>query len=128
MRRVATGDVPPEVAERSKLKKLPETEDAAKEKDEAVQQSDAESGRRTVYTTTFYIGLKIEPRQAHEGPTRRLDISYPTMDFTQKVKQWDQFDEAAMGIVVRHIKGYVLRYSPKISSPRLCLRWRYAAS
>ncbi|WFD25203.1 polynucleotide adenylyltransferase [Malassezia nana] len=118
VRRVAMGDVPPNVAAHSKLQSLPEMGDAAKEKDEAVQQSDAESGRRTVYTTTFYIGLKIEPRKAHDGPTRRLDISYPTMDFTQKVKQWDQFDEAAMGIVVRHIKGshlpdYVFEGDPR---------------
>lgn len=64
-----------------------------------------------IYTTTFYIGLSIEPKLAGEGP-RKLDISYPTAEFTGKVKQWEQYDEASMGIVVRHIKwtqlpGYV---------------------
>lgn len=47
---------------------------------------------------------------AHDHTTRRLDISYPIMDFTQKVKQWEQFDEGAMGIIVRHIKGYVCTF------------------
>lgn len=107
VRQVATGEVPASVAERTKLSALPDEGDAAKEQDQANKEQEASSGKRTVYTTTFYIGLAIEPRQAHEGPTRRLDISYPTLEFTQKVKMWDQYDESAMGIVVRHIKKYV---------------------
>ena len=99
--------MPPEVAARSKLQDLPPEGEAAKVKDQETQ--DNASDRRTVYTTTFYIGLKVEPRQAHETSVRRFDISYPTLDFTQRVKQWDQYDESAMGIVVRHIKGYVSR-------------------
>lgn len=107
VRQVATGDVPADVASRAKMQDLPEGE-AAKEKDESVQVHDAtENGRRTVYTTTFYIGLKVEPRQPHDPSVRRFDISYPTLDFTQRVKQWDQYDESAMGIVVRYVKGYV---------------------
>ena len=105
VRQVATGEMPPEVAARSKLQDLPPEGEAAKVKDQETQ--DKASDRRTVYTTTFYIGLKVEPRQAHETSVRRFDISYPTLDFTQRVKQWDQYDESAMGIVVRHIKGYV---------------------
>lgn len=105
VRQVATGEMPPDVAARSKLQDLPPEGEAAKVKDQEAQ--DKASGRRTVYTTTFYIGLKVEPRQAHETSVRRFDISYPTLDFTQRVKQWDQYDESAMGIVVRHIKGYV---------------------
>lgn len=107
VRQVATGEMPPEVAARSKLQDLPPEGEAAKVKDQETQ--DNASDRRTVYTTTFYIGLKVEPRQAHETSVRRFDISYPTLDFTQRVKQWDQYDESAMGIVVRHIKGYVSR-------------------
>ena len=37
------------------------------------------------------------------GP-RRLDISYPTTEFTKLVKTWEKFDETTMGIVVRHIR------------------------
>ena len=38
---------------------------------------------------------------------RRLDISYPTTEFTKLVKMWEKFDEASMGIVVRHIKRFL---------------------
>lgn len=41
------------------------------------------------------------------GP-RRLDISYPTTEFSKLVKMWEKYDEATMGIVVRHIKRYCL--------------------
>lgn len=37
------------------------------------------------------------------GP-RRLDISYPTTEFTKLVKMWEKYDEDTMGIVVRNIK------------------------
>ncbi|WFD29702.1 polynucleotide adenylyltransferase [Malassezia sp. CBS 17886] len=99
VRLVASGDAPATVAPRTT--DLPADGDAAKEKDA----QEASEGHRTIYTTTFYIGLKVEPRQPHERTTRRMDISYPMLDFTQKVKQWDQYDETAMGIVVRQIKG-----------------------
>ena len=58
VRQVAMGEAPAAVAERTKLQELPK-EGEAKEKDE----QDADKGRRTIYTTTFYIGLQIEPRQ-----------------------------------------------------------------
>lgn len=41
------------------------------------------------------------------GP-RRLDISYPTTEFSKLVKVWEHFNEATMGIVVRHIKRFVV--------------------
>ena len=37
------------------------------------------------------------------GP-RRLDISYPTTEFSKLVKMWEKFDEDKMGLVVRNIK------------------------
>lgn len=40
------------------------------------------------------------------GP-RKLDISYPTTEFTKMVKMWDHYDDVLMGIVVRHIKRFV---------------------
>ena len=82
-------------------------------------------GAGPVYSTTFYIGLAIEPRQgivsvlAIYGPIidalvagavgpRKLDISYPTTEFTKLAKMWEKYDEATMGIVVRHIKRLVM--------------------
>lgn len=103
VRSVATGDIPEEVANRTKMEELPTEGEAAKKKDEAEQQQKPE-GHRTIWTTTFYIGLCIEPRQSNATGPRKLDISYPTNEFTRMVKQWEQYDESSMGIVVRHIK------------------------
>jgi len=55
------------------------------------------------------------PAAGAVGP-RKLDISYPTADFTKMVKQWDNFDEARMGVVVRHIKLYDHPIQPGLPS------------
>ncbi|EGO02397.1 hypothetical protein SERLA73DRAFT_120990 [Serpula lacrymans var. lacrymans S7.3] len=65
-------------------------------------------GATEVHTTTFYIGLAIEPKQPGAAGPRRLDISYPTTEFTKLVKMWEKYDEPTMGIVVRHIKSAAL--------------------
>lgn len=84
---------------------------------------EGKEGAYPVYTSTFYIGLAIEPKQGKcrspstskneiDGQTagssgpRRLDISYPTTEFTKLVKMWEKYDGATMGIVVRHIKRF----------------------
>ncbi|KAH8834229.1 polymerase [Flagelloscypha sp. PMI_526] len=67
----------------------------------------AEKDGDPVYTTTFYIGLAIEPKQPGGGP-RRLDISYPTTEFQKTVKSWDKFEEKSMGLYVRHIRSTML--------------------
>ncbi|GAA5980244.1 hypothetical protein JCM10908_001585 [Rhodotorula pacifica] len=89
-RAVSIGEVPVEVEKR--------TEKDLKE---------GEGG--TVYTTTFYIGLQIErrPAGAQQG-TRKLDISYPTNEFTKLVKLWDNYDAETMGVIVRYIKSSAL--------------------
>ncbi|GAA6011631.1 hypothetical protein JCM8202_004094 [Rhodotorula sphaerocarpa] len=89
-RAVSIGEVPAEVEKR--------TEKDLKE---------GEGG--TVYTTTFYIGLQIErrPAGAQQG-TRKLDISYPTNEFTKLVKLWDNYDAETMGVIVRYIKSSAL--------------------
>ncbi|KAM0793465.1 hypothetical protein ACM66B_000908 [Microbotryomycetes sp. NB124-2] len=60
-----------------------------------------------VHTTTFYIGLMIERKPAGTGP-RKLDISYPTNEFTKLVKMWDKYDPETMGVIVRYIKSSAL--------------------
>ncbi|KAF7965677.1 hypothetical protein HWV62_9107 [Athelia sp. TMB] len=69
---------------------------------------EGKEGASTVYSSTFYIGLAIAPKNPSDVGPRRLDISYPTTEFTKLVKMWDKFDEATMGIVVRHIKSSAL--------------------
>lgn len=41
------------------------------------------------------------------GERRQLNLYYSTQFFTDTVKQWEQYDDGAMGISVRHIKRYV---------------------
>ncbi|PPQ68594.1 hypothetical protein CVT26_003383 [Gymnopilus dilepis] len=69
---------------------------------------EGKEGAGPVYSTTFYIGLAIEPKPAGSVGPRKLDISYPTTEFTKMVKMWEKFDESTMGIVVRHIKNTAL--------------------
>lgn len=64
-----------------------------------------DDGARAIWTMTFYIGLEIKVRDKTTDKTKRkLDISYPTNDFMKQVKMIDSFEEATMGIVIRHIK------------------------
>ncbi|GAB1523615.1 polynucleotide adenylyltransferase [Rhizoctonia solani] len=97
VRAVAQGDVSP-VIEKRKEEDMKDT-----------------PGVSEVFTTTFYIGMKVADKKGTEptclagtsGP-RKLDISYPTAEFTKQVKQWEQYHEETHGIVVRHIKSCAL--------------------
>ncbi|KAI0271965.1 poly-A polymerase [Russula aff. rugulosa BPL654] len=87
IRLVAQGDTTPAIAKRK------------------AEEIEGIEGSRPVYSTTFYVGLGIEAKQPGSTGPRRLDISWPTADFTKMVKGWDKFDEVKMGIIVRHIKS-----------------------
>ncbi|GJN91671.1 hypothetical protein Rhopal_004694-T1 [Rhodotorula paludigena] len=88
-RAVSIGEVPPAVEGRT-------------EKDLVAGQGG------TVHTTTFYIGLQIERKPAGAQGPRKLDISYPTNEFTKLVKMWDNYDADTMGVIVRYIKSSAL--------------------
>ncbi|KAJ1988055.1 polynucleotide adenylyltransferase [Dimargaris cristalligena] len=69
----------------------------------------AEAGEtRTIYTTTFYIGLLIASKPSGMTGPRKLDISWPTSEFIKLVKMWPSFEDAHMGIVVKYIKNAAL--------------------
>ncbi|KAF7309244.1 hypothetical protein MIND_00294700 [Mycena indigotica] len=64
-----------------------------------------------VFLSSFFIGLRIRPLEEKETIARRLDMGVPIADFTKMVKG-DAFDEANMGITLRHLRrtalpGYV---------------------
>ncbi|KAF9782247.1 Poly(A) polymerase central domain-containing protein [Thelephora terrestris] len=84
-RAVAEGEIPPATLKRKK-------EDC-----EGIE-------GRMVYTTAFYIGLAVEPKQPGQQGPRKLDISYPTNEFVKMVKTWDKYDPATMGVVVLNIR------------------------
>ena len=74
-------------------------------KDTTEQQPTPQQPSRTVYTTTFYIGLAVEPKATGVNAPRKLDISWPTSEFTKMCKQWEKYDEKSMGICVKYIKS-----------------------
>ncbi|KAI8895638.1 Poly(A) polymerase central domain-containing protein [Globomyces pollinis-pini] len=59
----------------------------------------------SIWTTTFYVGLGIKAKDSESTEGRKLDITWPTQEFTKLVKSWDQFDESTMGIVIKNIKS-----------------------
>lgn len=82
-----------------------------------------EKSIQKVYTTTFYIGLYVEPKagkcahyklQGSESNTfviagsaepRKLDLVWPTQEFLKLVKSWDKLVEESMSITVKNVKG-----------------------
>ncbi|OBZ70389.1 Poly(A) polymerase pla1 [Grifola frondosa] len=90
VRAVAQGEIPEAVVKRKK------------------EDIEGKESTSVVYSTTFYIGLAIEPKQPGAVGPRKLDISYPTTEFIKLVKMWEKFEDAKMGIVVRHIKSTAL--------------------
>ena len=69
--------------------------------------------KRTIYQTTYYIGLQIEPKPQGSAEPRKLDITWPTREFVMICKMWEQFDESDMGIAVKYLKRYFL-YSSRL--------------
>ncbi|KAI9312351.1 Poly(A) polymerase central domain-containing protein [Dichotomocladium elegans] len=64
-----------------------------------------EKNIKKVFTTTFYIGLYVEPKAAGSAGPRKLDLVWPTQDFLKLAKSWDKFDESTMSIVVKNVKA-----------------------
>ncbi|KAJ3087864.1 polynucleotide adenylyltransferase [Physocladia obscura] len=60
---------------------------------------------KTVYTSTFFIGLQIAPKDPTSKAPRKVDISWPTQEFVNLVKMWDKYEPETMGIAVQHIKS-----------------------
>ncbi|KAJ7088006.1 Poly(A) polymerase central domain-containing protein [Mycena belliarum] len=60
-----------------------------------------------VYSTAFFVGLAVKPKEAPDAPPRRLDVSFAISEFVKIVKG-ESFDPARMGIAMRHIRGTAL--------------------
>ena len=57
-----------------------------------------------IWTTIFYVGLGVAPKDPNSAANRRLDFTWPTNEFSKLVKSWDQYDEEKMGIVIKYIR------------------------
>ncbi|KAI3657721.1 hypothetical protein MP638_003976 [Amoeboaphelidium occidentale] len=70
--------------------------------------NEGEEPYKTVHTTTFYIGLHVPRASAGEqgdaGKNRKLDITWPTSEFTKICKSWELYDQETMGICVKYLK------------------------
>jgi len=80
-------------------------ESISKRKEEDMQGKENSS---VVHSTTFYIGIAVTSKNSGDVGPRRLDIFYPTTELTQIVRTWEKFDDATMGVVVRHVKSSAL--------------------
>ncbi|GAA94903.1 uncharacterized protein L969DRAFT_89839 [Mixia osmundae IAM 14324] len=85
---VASGASTPEISAR--------TEDDIKDVEGAVK----------LHTSNFYIGLSIDLGPKGSG-SKKLDLSYPTCEFTKLVKRWEKYTPE-MGITVRYMKNIAL--------------------
>jgi len=73
---------------------------------QSIEDIKGSSAGRTVYTTTFYIGLGVKPKPHPPAPAgRKLDISYPTTEFVKQLKNWEAFEPGSMAIVIVHVKA-----------------------
>ncbi|KAL7310462.1 polynucleotide adenylyltransferase [Mucor circinelloides] len=61
-----------------------------------------------IYTTTFYIGLKVEPVTDESPGPRKLNLVWPTSEFLKSAKMWDKYDQKTMGITIKNLKGSML--------------------
>ncbi|KAJ7926745.1 Poly(A) polymerase central domain-containing protein [Mycena leptocephala] len=60
-----------------------------------------------VYLTAFFVGLAVRPKEPGDVGPRRLDVSYSISEFVKMVKG-ETFDEATMGITLKHIRSTAL--------------------
>jgi poly(A) polymerase len=62
---------------------------------------------RTIYTTTYYIGLELK-----STGNKKLDISYPVAEFKTICLDWDELVSGMMTVCTSHVRKYVC--SPSI--------------
>ncbi|EGF82778.1 hypothetical protein BATDEDRAFT_9489 [Batrachochytrium dendrobatidis JAM81] len=79
-------------------------ESATKANSEEKATEDTTAVGTPIWTTTFYVGLAIKPKDPNNVGSRKLDITWPTLEFIKMVKAWDKFEDDSMGIVIQHIK------------------------
>ncbi|RCH79241.1 polynucleotide adenylyltransferase [Rhizopus stolonifer] len=78
-----------------------------------------------IYTTTFYIGLKVKPISDDSPGPRKLNLVWPSTEFLKSARMWHKYDQQTMGITIKNIKGSMLpdelgrlkRQQNKIDSP-----------
>jgi poly(A) polymerase len=67
--------------------------------------SNGESDSRTIYTTTYYIGLDLKPLEP--GASRSLDISTDANIFKSTCTSWQGFQQGINELSITHVRKYV---------------------
>lgn len=75
--------------------------------------NNGESDSRTIYTTTYYIGLELKPLEP--GASRSLDISTDANIFKSTCTSWQGFQHGINELSITHVRKYVL--SPLLALP-----------
>ncbi|KAF8311151.1 Poly(A) polymerase [Clavulina sp. PMI_390] len=65
-------------------------------------------GARIAYTSTYYVGLGIRPKDPSIPGGRKLDVTYPTNEFIKQLKLWESYDPSSMSIVISSLKAHNL--------------------
>lgn len=93
--------------DRSTTTTTDEGDDKTEEKKDGNGDGDIAESISTVYTTSFYIGLKTKTPTVGTtaaAASNKLDISWPVSQFTDLVHRWELYDATAMGMAVNLIK------------------------
>ncbi|KAG8931019.1 polynucleotide adenylyltransferase [Tulasnella sp. 419] len=70
-----------------------------------IEDVEDQSTIRDIYTSTFFIGLGIVPKEPGSTAPRKLDITYPTTEFKKMATMWELFDLSKMDLHITHIKS-----------------------
>ncbi|KAJ5331823.1 Poly(A) polymerase pla1 [Penicillium atrosanguineum] len=84
---------------------VPEVPEQKAENSE-VPREDTESDNKTVYTTTYYIGLELKPLEP--GAARSLDISLDSQHFKSMCTSWAGYQPEVMDLAVVHVRNFDL--------------------
>ncbi|KAH9943189.1 polymerase [Epithele typhae] len=63
---------------------------------------------KVMYTTSFFVGLMLKPKDGNASGPRQLNITFPASEFNKMVKSWEKYDDSSMHLFVRHIKHAAL--------------------
>ncbi|KAJ6454113.1 Poly(A) polymerase central domain-containing protein [Mycena sanguinolenta] len=82
---------------------LPSSNAEGKEVDDAGN----DAAPHKIYFTAFFVGLAVRPKEPGDVGPRRLDVSFSIGEFLKMVKG-ETFDDAKMGITLKHIRSTAL--------------------
>ncbi|TQB68409.1 polynucleotide adenylyltransferase [Monascus purpureus] len=79
---------------------------AAAQQETPQPEEKTDNGTRTLYTTTYYIGLEIKPLQP--GASRSLDISAESQIFKSTCTSWPGYQPGIDDLTITHVRNFDL--------------------